>query len=303
MLRRVMISFNHIKPNALFLAQRLVERFSAHSVCVMVPQGEEPLAGTVPFWEGQQPPELAIVLGGDGTLLRAAGGLLRWGVPVLGVNLGHVGFLTECEPEHLFDRLDQILALDFAVEERATLCVTSPMLAEPQLAINDLCLHRADFPGILRISLAVNGQALEPFNADGLLISTPTGSTAYNLSAGGPLLLPTVRNLAVLAVCPHTPFMRPIVIGDGDRISFSAVWDEDGHTGAPALMLDGNAALPVPLGTPFEASLSPVPFRLARLEDASFFEVLNQKLYRRAVPAPHSAVTNLNWPKNSVGRD
>lgn len=280
MLRRVMISFNHTKPNALSLAQRLAEKFLSHSVCVMTPEGEAPLAGTVPFSPDRQPPELAIVLGGDGTLLHTAGKLLRLGTPILGVNLGHVGFLTECEPEHLLGRLDQILAMDFAIEERATLRVTSPMLAEPQLAINDLCLHRADFPGILRIRLAINGQPLETFNADGLLISTPTGSTAYNLSAGGPLLLPTVRNLAVLAVCPHTPFMRPIVIGDGDQISFSAVWDEDGHTGAPALMLDGNATLPVPLGTPFEASLSPVPFRLARLDDTSFFEVLNRKLYR-----------------------
>lgn len=280
-LRRVLISCNPLKPATLPLAQRLTEWFAAHSVRVLVPEGENRLSGATAFSPDQDPPQLAISLGGDGTLLHAAGKLLHLGTPILGVNMGHLGFLTGCEPEHLIDRLEQIRAMDYVIEERATLCAASPMFAEPQLGINDLSLHRADFPGILRIDMAINGQPLERFHADGLLISTPTGSTAYNLSAGGPLLLPTVRNLAITAICAHTPFLRPIVVGDGDTVRFSAVWEEEGgHTGTPSVMLDGRTALPVPMGTTFEVSLSNTPFRLVRLEDHSFFDVLNRKLYK-----------------------
>lgn len=282
MLRCALISFNRHKPAALPLAQRLAEEFRIRSVRVLSPEGEAPLPGAEIFRAGDPPPELAIVLGGDGTLLHAAAGLLAYGTPVLGVNLGHLGFLTECEPDHLLEKLDRLMAMDFAIEERATLRITSPMFDQPQLAINDLCLHRSDFPGVLRVQLAINGQPLEVFNADGLLISTPTGSTAYNLSAGGPLLLPTVRSLAINAVCAHNPLMRPIVVGDADVIRFSARWeDEMGYSGTPSLMIDGRSALPVPMGTEFEAQISDVPFRLARLDDSTFFDVLNRKLYRR----------------------
>lgn len=281
MLSRVLISYNRYKPDALPLAQRLAQDFLAHGVCVLAPEGEPTLPGAIPFSANEQPPELAIVFGGDGTLLQTAGQLLPYQVPILGVNLGHLGFLTECEPEHLRDHLPQLLAMDFAIEERATLCVTSPLFPEPRLAINDMYLHRANYPGVLRIHLAVNDQPIDSFSADGLLISTPTGSTAYNWSAGGPLLLPTVRNLAIAAVCAHTPFMRPIVVGDSDRVQFSAVWEQTNYPGQPALTLDGNAAIPVPPATDFHVQLSSVPFRLARVDDTSFFEILNRKLFRR----------------------
>lgn len=281
MLRRALISYNYFKPDALPLARQLAADFLAHGVCVMIPDGSPALPGAIPFTEDQTPPELAIVFGGDGTLLQTAGRLLRWGTPVLGVNLGHLGFLTECEPQHLRGHLRQLLDMDFAVEDRAVLCAESPMFTSPQLAINDLSLHRANFPGTLRIDLSINGQPLERFNADGLLISTPTGSTAYNLSAGGPLLLPTVRNLAITAVCAHTPFMRPIVVGDGDVVRFSAAWEEKlSCTAQPALTIDGNAAIPVPMGMEFSARIASTPFRLARLDDTSFFEIINRKLYR-----------------------
>lgn len=282
MLNRALISFNHRKPAAQPLAERLSQAFQARNVCVMTAKGDAPLQGASVFSAEHEPPQLAVVLGGDGTLLHAAGKLLKHRTPVLGVNLGHLGFLTECEPEHLMDRIDQLVAMDFAIEERAVLQVSSPMFAEPQLAINDLSLHRANFPGVLRMELSINGQPLEPFSADGLLISTPTGSTAYNFSAGGPLLLPTVRNLSIAAVCAHNPFMRPIVVGDGDVIRFRAAWEEEiAYGGTPSLTMDGNAALPVKPGTIFEAKLSDVPFRLAKLDQTSFFDVINRKLYRR----------------------
>lgn len=281
MLQRVLISYNRRKAAARPLAQQLAQAFLDRSVQVLTFDGEPLLPAAQPF-DPAQPPQLAIVLGGDGTLLHAAGALLGCGTPVLGVNLGHLGFLTECEPEQALEQLDRLLAMDFAIEDRATLKVSSPLFPAPRLAINDVSLHRADFPGVLRIRLEINGQPLEPFRADGLLISTPTGSTAYNLSAGGPLLLPTVRSLAITAVCAHDPFLRPIVVGDGDRIRFSAEWEEDSaYGGAPALTIDGSAALPFPMGTHFEAEISPVPFRLARLGSLSFFEMMNRKLYKR----------------------
>lgn len=280
MLKRVLISYNTRKSAALPLAQRLAQALQARSVTVLSPQGE-PLPGAVPFADGDTPPELAVVLGGDGTLLHAAGRLLPFGTPILGVNLGHLGFLTECEPEHLMEHIDQLTAMDFSVEERPTLSVASDMFEQRQLAINDVCLHRGNYPGVLRISLSINGQVLETFNADGLLISTPTGSTAYNLSAGGPLMLPTVRSLAITAVCAHDPFMRPIVVGEGDVIRFSATWeDEVACGGTPSLTIDGNAAMPFEMDTVFEVKISDVPFRLAKIDSISFFEMMNKKLYR-----------------------
>lgn len=281
MLKRVLISYNFRKSAARPLAERLAQAFIDRNVCVLSPAGEPLLPGAIAYAEDDVPPELAVVLGGDGTLLHAAGQLLQFGTPLLGVNLGHLGFLTECEPEHLLEKIDRLVAMDFSVEERATLQIASPMFPENPLAINDVCLHRGNYPGVLRISLAINGQQLDTFNADGLLISTPTGSTAYNLSAGGPLLLPTVRSLAITAVCAHDPFMRPIVVGAGDVIRFSATWeDEVACGGTPSITIDGGAAQPFATDTVFEAKISDVPFRLAKIDSISFFEMMNKKLYR-----------------------
>ena len=281
-LTRALISYNSLKPAAQPLAQELADALLAVGVTVLVPADKPRLNGALPYQPDiDLPPQIAVIFGGDGTLLQTAAKLLKHRVPMLGVNLGHLGFLTEAEPAQLKAFLPRLLAMDFAVEDRATLKVESSLFSETKYAINDLSLHRADYPGILRLSLTINGQPLEEFPADGLLVSTPTGSTAYNLSAGGPVLMPQVRSLAVTAICAHTPFLRPIIVGDGDSILLRATWEEEAvYAGNPAVTLDGSLVQPVPKDTEFRISISDLPFRLIKLSDANFFSVLNAKLYR-----------------------
>jgi NAD+ kinase len=165
--------------------------------------------------------DLAIVVGGDGTLLNAARSLAECGVAVLGVNLGRLGFLVDVSPEEMPDQLDRILAGDFTEEQRTLLHMTvtrdGKVLGE-SAALNDVVVHKKDIARMIELDTYIDRHFLNTNRSDGLIISTPTGSTAYALSGGGPILHPRLNAITLVPICPHTLSNRPIVLHDESTI-------------------------------------------------------------------------------------
>jgi NAD+ kinase len=165
--------------------------------------------------------DLVIVVGGDGTLLNAARSLVDARVPILGVNRGRLGFLTDVLPEEIPGRLEEVLSGRYREDERSLLgaeLIRSGRTIEQAVALNDVVVHKRDLARMIEIDTFLNGQFLNAYRADGLIIATPTGSTAYALSGGGPLIHPSLEAVSLVPICPHTLTHRPIVVGADNEI-------------------------------------------------------------------------------------
>ena len=220
--------------------------------------------------------DLVVVLGGDGTLL-AAGRAVCPGVPILGVNLGQLGFLTEIARAELYPSLVEILAGRFAVEERSLLEITV-VRADEELAFyrvfNDAVIAKSALSRIIELTLKADGGLVTTYRSDGLIISTPTGSTAYNLSAGGPIVNPLLPVVVLTPICPHTFSLRPIVVPDQSRIEVTLETQEaevyltlDGQEGTKLRYLDTVRLMRAAKGV-----------HLVRLSGRTFYDNLRGKL-------------------------
>jgi NAD+ kinase len=221
--------------------------------------------------------ELVIVLGGDGTILRAAE-LVRGGsAPLLGINLGHVGFLAESERDDLADAVARALARDYLVEERMTLSVRVKVAGEviwQTWALNEATVEKASRERMLDVAVAVDGRPLTSFGADGVVMATPTGSTAYAFSAGGPVVWPSLDALLMVPLSAHALFARPLVVGPTSSLAVD-ILDRTGATGV--LWCDGRRAFDLPAGARVVARRSSTPVRLARLHPGPFTDRLVHK--------------------------
>lgn len=226
---------------------------------------------------GQLPPQtrLAISLGGDGSMLNALTVVRDSGVPVLGVNTGRLGFLSELSPERLLEIARLLLAGDFDVVERNVLEISSPDIDIPifAYALNEFSVRKSDRGTLVKITAAVDGEFLNAYWADGLIVSTATGSTAYSLSAGGPVLLPQSRSLVVLPIASHNLTVRPVVLESDSRVELRV----EGRGGDHIAMAD-NRFFEFPSATRFVITSAPFTFRTVRLADNSFFKTLREKL-------------------------
>lgn len=226
--------------------------------------------------------DLAIVLGGDGTILRAAHTLAGSGTPILGINLGRLGYLAETEPQDLAAVLDRILCGQCRVEERAVLrgVLRGSDGSERILhAFNDFTIHRGRYGGMLPVRTSIGGTYMDTFLADGVIASTPSGSTAYNFSAGGPLVNPLARNIIFTPVCAHSVFSRSIVLMADDLLTFEV--DADELPVCPTLSVDGDRAIELPGKARIDITLSEITFPLIRMRDHSFYEILKEKMFRK----------------------
>lgn len=222
--------------------------------------------------------ELAIVLGGDGTILRAAE-LVRGGTaPILGINMGHVGFLAEIEADVIDDAMRRVIDRDYEVEERMTLAVevidADGTAIYDTWALNEATVEKAARERMMEVVMEIDGRPLSSFGCDGVVVSTPTGSTAYNFSAGGPVIWPTVEAIAVVPLSAHALFARPLVVGPEATVAIEVLARTDG-TGI--LWCDGRRSHELPPGARVVARRSPEPVRLARLHPAPFTDRLVRK--------------------------
>jgi NAD+ kinase len=228
--------------------------------------------------EAAEGAEVALVLGGDGTLLRAAALARPSGVPLLGVNLGRVGFLAEAEadPESLDHAVKAIIEGGYRVEERMTLEASVICNGDPvrsTWALNEACVEKTSRERILDVVLEVDGRPVTGFGCDGVLCSTPTGSTAYAFSAGGPVVWPEVRALLVVPMTAHALFARPLVVAPSSQVAV-----EVDPRGFPAVLVcDGQRSIPVPPGARVEIGQGDLPVRVVRLADQPFTDRLVRK--------------------------
>lgn len=223
--------------------------------------------------------DLLVVLGGDGTLLTAARLTAGTGVPILGVNLGGLGFLTEVRDRDLFSILEGVLAGQFELEERIMIEATvTPRGGGPPrpagIGLNDVVVHAGATSRLLDLALAIDMEQVGEFRADGLVVSTPTGSTAYSLSAGGPIVRPTIPALLATPICPHSLAVRPFLFSDRETLHLTF-----GPTGISAhLAVDGSIGSTVEAGDRITFRKADAVTRLVLPRGRSFYSVVRSKL-------------------------
>lgn len=222
--------------------------------------------------------ELAIVLGGDGTILRAAELVRGCSAPVLGINMGHVGFLAEIDRDDMDDAVRRVIARDYDVEDRLALAIrvkdVDGAVVYETFALNEATVEKASRERMIEVVLEIDGRPLSSFGCDGMVISTPTGSTAYNFSAGGPVIWPSVEAIAVIPLSAHALFAKPLVVSPDAAVAIEML---EGTSGSGILWCDGRRSHDLPPGARVVVRRSSRPVRLARLHPTEFTDRLVRK--------------------------
>jgi NAD+ kinase len=219
--------------------------------------------------------ELVVILGGDGTVLRGAEMARPYDVPLLGVNLGHVGFLAEAEVDEVSSVVRKVVDRAWTVEERTTLAIGITHDGEQiatTWALNEASVEKASRERMIEMLVAIDERPLSRWGADGVVVATPTGSTAYAFSAGGPVVWPEVQALLVVPICAHALFARPLVVSPTSTIAVEIVSNVGG-----VLWCDGRRTVDLPPGARVEVTRHPEPVRFARLHTAPFTDRLVAK--------------------------
>ena len=222
--------------------------------------------------------DMVLVLGGDGTLLSAARLLEGTNQPILGINLGSLGFLTELGLDEIFEALERVLEGEYTIESRvrleASLHRAGEQIGQYQV-LNDVVINKGALARIIDLETFVDGHKVTNYQADGLIISTPTGSTAYSLAAGGPIIEPTLDVFVISPICPHTLTNRPLVIPGGSRVELCLLSD----SGAVYLTLDGQEGTRLKQGDCVRVRVSDQRVNLIRTGVRNFYDVLSAKLH------------------------
>jgi NAD+ kinase len=276
---RVGLLLKRAKPEAVEIANEVTAWLAARGhEALLVGGHESPPQGARHFDEVELPGglDLLLVLGGDGTLLHGAALVADHKVPILGLNLGHLGFLTSCAPGDALVAVERALAGEMPLEERLRLRVdvvrgTGEKLT--RFACNDAVVSQGALARLIELEALLDGRLITRYRADGLIVATPTGSTAYTLAAGGPIVTPEVQAFVVTPICPHTLTNRPVVVPSGSRVTV--------RLGAPAdhvqLTVDGQWGTSLTDGDHVEISAAAEPLRLFR-SPQSYFDVLREKM-------------------------
>ena len=257
------------KPAAMALSRELTAALNE--------RGEEPQLVLSPEGDNLAQLDLAIVLGGDGTLLNTARLASRWQVPVFGVNVGHLGFLTEVETDGLMPALDRLLAGDYSLEER--MLISAAVQREGReiarhLALNDFVITRGTFARIIEFSIFADGQHVTDYVGDGVIIATPTGSTAYSLAAGGPIVEPLLDAICITPICPHSLAGRSVVTRPEVQVQVRL----NRASESVMLTIDGQDGFPLMTGDQVTIERAEQRALFVRLGDRGFFQVLHSRL-------------------------
>ena len=283
--RAVLLVAHVLRQEAVDSARQVAGRLLEAGITVHTPAAELDAVGVpgvaVAPEDGDAGYELAVVLGGDGTLLRAAELTRGTGTPLLGVNLGHVGFLAEAEREELSQVVDRVTKRDYDVEERMTIdvCVkVDGRQTASTWALNEASVEKAERERMLEVIAEVDGRPLSRWGCDGVVCATPTGSTAYAFSAGGPVVWPEVAALVMIPISAHALFARPLVVSP-DSVLAVEVQSLPHSRGAThgVLWCDGRRSFPLPAGARVEVRRGVEPVRFARLHRAPFTDRLVRK--------------------------
>jgi NAD+ kinase len=265
----------HVVALGAFLKKRGLTVVLDESTAELVPAGVAPVA---PFHDICLTVDLAIVIGGDGTLLNAARSLAPCGVPIIGVNLGRLGFLTDVAADNMIDDIGKILDGDHHIERRLLLkaeVMRQGKIAHTANAFNDVVIGKGELARMIEFETYVGGEFVNDTRGDGLIVASPTGSTAYSLSAGGPILLPTMPAIVLVPICPHTLSHRPIVVPSNTTIEIVM----KGATSQQAFAtFDGQATFPLAAQDRIYVRRSESDVELLHPSNRSHFDAMRIKL-------------------------
>lgn len=283
------LAVNRGKPNARVVARELLYLLEKRGATVLIQSDIAEQLGrpdiALPLLEFPDKTDIVFVLGGDGTLLGIARKFARHHIPILGFNLGHLGFLSEAEPDSLEDAVEKVLNGEYTVEERMmleTVVVREGRKLEQSCALNDVGIAKGSFSRLITSTLYVDDTYLGTYSGDGMIVSSPTGSTAYSLSAGGPIVSPNIDVLLVTPICPHSLNARPIILSPDDqlRIRVDATHQDIGLT------IDGQLGFKLKVGDIIQVSRAAYSTLLVKWKESSFFEVVRKKLQGDTEGAP-----------------
>ena len=221
--------------------------------------------------------DVLLVLGGDGTMLNAARLAAERSIPILGVNMGGLGFLTEVRLDNLYPSLDRVFANDFVLDERIMLNTHVHRHGETVArgtVLNDVVISKGTLARMIELKVAIQGQFVTNLRGDGLIVGTPTGSTAYSLSAGGPIINPAVQSLILTPICPHTLTHRPLIVPGNVEVEVTLTSKDDGAMAT----LDGQVGIAMTQGDTAVIQASDHRTRLIRFPESHYYEVLREKL-------------------------
>ncbi len=265
---------NMIKHQSKSIAIGMREFLSNHGVKVVAEDSIAEQLGTVPL--SQVDPKdinFSISLGGDGTILRLIHRHPELEAPILGVNLGSLGFMADIPVDEIYPSLNDLLNGSYVIHERMTM-EGSSVYGQNCLAVNDIVIHRGQNPSLIELAIHVDGNYLNTFSADGVIVATANGSTAYSLAAGGPILTPELEAFVLTPICPHTISNRPIVLNPKQSIQIQYISENQ-----PAeVIYDGFSSFAISTGETFNVSRSSRKFKLVNLTRHEYFSTLRTKL-------------------------
>ena len=281
-----LIYANEYKDKNLVTAKRILDflrRKGQQAALVVMGGGRE--ARGEPGGEGREDipanADCMIVLGGDGTVLEAVRAAKGRQIPIIGVNLGTLGYMTEIEPSGLEEALERLIAGDYVQESRMMLngrISFSDGRVKEGWALNDIVISRSGSLQIIRFGIYVNGQFLNQYHADGMIVTTPTGSTGYNLSAGGPLVEPGAQVIMLTPICPHSLNQRSIILSSRDIVEIEIPECREGREQTVEVSFDGSHVTPLRTGDRIRIARSDKVTEFIRLNQVSFLEVLHRKM-------------------------
>ena len=258
-----------------FAVARVMEKCGITAVMPEAMQREFPIRSVLfqPKEQGLKNSDFIIAIGGDGTILHIAQDAVRYDVPVLGINAGRVGFLATIEREET-ELIAKIASGDYQIENR--MLIEASVGTENCWAVNDIVLTRGEYSSIVDIDILCDGNPIYSLRGDGVILSTPTGSTAYAMSAGGPVVDPSIQSISLSPICPYSLFSRTILFAPERKLTLCA--KHVNNDSDLILSADGSLGIKVPIGKDIQVQRSQKVFRLIRFAGKGFYEVLNQKL-------------------------
>ena len=271
-MKKAIIIPNYIKSESMDFAKEAEKILTQNGYEVLVlKENDEPCNDA----------NFAIVLGGDGTVLRASKKLYKLGIPMLGINFGHLGYLTECNPDLAVSAIDSLIKGNYTIDNRFMLKGSLERNGEEIysfVALNEASFYRSTLLKAFTAELYINSMLTQTVVGDGLIVATPTGSTSYNLSAGGPVLTPNSKNIVLTPISPKY-FPRSSIVAEGcDKVEIKVIVDSCVKAGNPALQIDGDNAFELNDGDIIRIEKNPECAKTIKITDQSFYQILRKKL-------------------------
>lgn len=285
-MKNICVFPNEEKDKDLKITKLLVDRLKDAGASVMMPEEKADIIGRPSLGIDKEHilnnAELIISVGGDGTFLSVARKVWRYEIPILGINAGNLGFLTEVDKNDIEQVTGLLINGNFKIENRMILetkvVYSDEKESEPYFSFNDVVISRRTISRMINLKIILDDKMVDRFPADGIIISTPTGSTAYSLSAGGPLIEPDLNLMVITPICPHILHARSMVISDKKKVSIAV---EDKHINDSMLTIDGQQGIALSNAQKVDIVNSDYTLKVVRLMDKNFYDIVKDKLFDR----------------------